>query len=222
MDDVTRNALKSPKAAGIAGVLFAGLLLTSLALILQTVQVKPTDPGAWLVEDAWRVRLAINLIPFAGVSFLWFVGVLRDRLGAAEDRLFSTVFLGSGLLFVGMLFVSAAITGAILATHAADPARFAGSDTFVLGRSFAYMVTSVYAVKMAAVFTFTASTLIYRTGVTARWTALAGYASGLLLLFVMETLPWILILFPAWVLAVSLSILVDAYRPGKRIPSASP
>jgi hypothetical protein len=209
---MTRSGLKSPKAAGVAGVLFAGLLLISLALMLQTVQVRPTDPGAWLAEDAWRVRLAINLIPFAGVSFLWFVGVLRDRLGAAEDKLFSTVFLGSGLLFVGMLFVSAAITGAILATHAADPARFAGSETFVLGRSLAYMITSIYAVKMAAVFMFTASTLIYRTGIAARWTALAGYGGGLLLLFVTQTFPWVLVLFPVWVLAVSLGILVDAYR----------
>jgi hypothetical protein len=212
------HALKSPKAAGIAGVLFAGLLLASLVLMLQTVQVAPTDPGVWLVQDTWRVSLAMNLIPFAGVSFLWFVGVLRDRLGPAEDRLFATVFLGSGLLFVAMLFVSAAITGAILITQGLNPSGFAATDAFRLARSLTFTTTSVYAVKMAAVFTFTASTLIYRTGVTARWAAIAGYASGLLLLFVTPSLPWILFLFPVWVLIVSANILVEAFGAGAKPP----
>ena len=43
----------------------------------------------------------MNLIPFAGIAFLWFIGVLRDRLGEQEDRFFATVFFGSGLLFLG-------------------------------------------------------------------------------------------------------------------------
>jgi len=45
-------------------------------------------------------------LPFAGIAFLWFIGVLRDRLGELEDRFFATVFLGSGLLFLAMLFAS--------------------------------------------------------------------------------------------------------------------
>ena len=42
--------------------------------------------------------MAVNLVPFAGIAFLWFIGVLRDRLGALEDRFFATVFLGLGML----------------------------------------------------------------------------------------------------------------------------
>ena len=48
------------------------------------------------------------MAPFAGIAFLWFIGVLRNRVGALEDQFFSTVFLGSGLLFVASLFASAA------------------------------------------------------------------------------------------------------------------
>ena len=60
----------------------------------------------------------MNLIPFAGIAFLWFIGVLRDRIGEREDRFFATVFLGSGLLFVAMLFVAAAIAaGSSRACH---------------------------------------------------------------------------------------------------------
>ena len=52
------------------------------------------------------MTLALNIIPFAGIAFLWFMGVLRDRFGQQEDRFFATVFLGSGLLFLAMLFAA--------------------------------------------------------------------------------------------------------------------
>ena len=67
------------------------------------------------------MALALNLVPFAGIAFLWFIGVLRDRLGEREDRFFATVFLGSGLLFLAMLFISAAVAGGIIIAHTADP-----------------------------------------------------------------------------------------------------
>ena len=59
------------------------------------------------------MAIALNLVPFAGIAFLWFIGVLRDRIGEREDRFFATVFLGSGLLFVAMIFVAAGIGGAL-------------------------------------------------------------------------------------------------------------
>jgi hypothetical protein len=39
------------------------------------------------------VAIGLNLIPFAGIAFLWFIGVIRDRIGAHEDRFFATVLL---------------------------------------------------------------------------------------------------------------------------------
>ncbi|WP_409187573.1 hypothetical protein [Bradyrhizobium sp. RDM4] len=56
----------------------------------------------------------MNLVPFAGIAFLWFVGVLRDRLGHQEDRFFATVFIGSAMLFLVMLFTAAAVIGAVM------------------------------------------------------------------------------------------------------------
>ncbi len=58
------------------------------------------------------MAVSLNLVPFAGIAFLWFIGVLRDRIGEREDRFFATVFLGSGLLFVAMMFVAVAVAGA--------------------------------------------------------------------------------------------------------------
>ncbi|MFL4994448.1 MAG: hypothetical protein ACJ8DV_24590, partial [Microvirga sp.] len=156
----SKTRLKTPRAAAVAGILFSVLFLTTLVLLLQSIQIMPTDPGAWLASDSWKVELALNLVPFAGISFLWFIGVLRDKLGESEDQLFATVFLGSGLLFTGLFFVAASGAGAILVTHMIAPAEFPTSVVFTFARSLIYYLTSVYALKMAGVFMLTASTMI--------------------------------------------------------------
>ena len=111
---LTRAQLKTPKAAAIAGIVFSCLLIAIIWMLRRSIPADPLDPGAWLVTEPKTVTLALNLIPFAGVAFLWFIGVLRDRLGQQEDRFFATVFLGSALLFLAMLFAAAAITGTIV------------------------------------------------------------------------------------------------------------
>src|SRR5437868_10604 len=82
------------------------LLGTSLIIIRLAAPAYQIDPGAWLNDPTRRaaVRFAIQLVPFAGIAFLWFIGVLRNRVGALEDQFFATVFLGSGMLFVASLF----------------------------------------------------------------------------------------------------------------------
>jgi len=67
----------------------------SLMLIWISVPNNPQDEGDWLSINWNTVSLALNLLPFAGIAFLWFIGVVRDRLGQSEDRFFATVFLGS-------------------------------------------------------------------------------------------------------------------------------
>jgi hypothetical protein len=99
-----RQHLKAPRAGAIAGIVFSTLLIISLVLIRITVPANPQETGSWLSKGLKNVRLAFNLLPFAGIAFLWLIGVLRDRIGAYEDRFFATVFLGSGLLFLAMLF----------------------------------------------------------------------------------------------------------------------
>jgi hypothetical protein len=107
-EPLTRANLKTPKAAAIAGMLFSVLLLAVFWLLRTSIPADPQEPGSWLQGSSGSVALALNLMPFAGIAFLWFIGVLRDRLGQQEDRFFATVFFGSGLLFLAMLFASAA------------------------------------------------------------------------------------------------------------------
>ena len=119
--EITRSRLTTPRAAAVAGILFSVLLITSLVLIRLTVPANPHDAGEWLTRSSRTVSLALNLVPLAGIAFLWFIGVIRDRLGAHEDRFFATVFLGSGLLFLAMLFASAAITGGLISIFGKTP-----------------------------------------------------------------------------------------------------
>lgn len=212
------GGLKTPKAAAVAGILFSVLLLLAMLLLSQTLRLDPEDPGDWVGVQSWKVALALNLIPFAGIAFLWFMGVLRDRLGDQENRLFATVFLGSGLLFIGMLFVAASAIGAILITHAARPGELKGSLTFTLARSFAYNLASIYAMKVSSVFLLTASTIALRTRITARWTAIAGYAAAAVILVGSHMIDWTFLVFPVWVLIVSCDILVREHgrvEPGE-------
>lgn len=212
MTTITRGTLKTPRAAAIAGIVFSVLLFVIVALLRVTVPADPAETGAWLATDPRNVTLALNLVPFAGIAFLWFIGVLRDRLGQREDRFFATVFFGSGLLFLAMLFVAAAIIGAIVLAFATAPGEVAQSATFHLARAFAYDVANIYAVKMAGVFMFSTSTVALLTRFTPRWMAVLGYVLAVILLLGGASIQWSIMLLPAWVLLVSLYILIDNFR----------
>jgi hypothetical protein len=213
--------LRAPRAAAVAGILFSLLLLAAIVLMRTAVPNDPREAGAWLATRANTVALAMNLVPFAGIAFLWFIGVLRDRLGAHEDRLFATVFFGSGLLFLALLFVSAATAGGIVIAFAANPQFALATPTFTLARALVYEATNIYAVKMAGVFMFVTWTLALRTRFLARWIAWLGYALALTLILVSSrSVEWILAVFPLWGLLTSLYILYDNLR-GDRAPAAA-
>jgi hypothetical protein len=219
---LTSARLRAPRAAAIAGILFSILLMTSFWLLRRSVPADPLEAGAWLQTNANTVALALNLVPFAGIAFLWFIGVLRDRLGEREDRFFATVFLGSGLLFLAMLFMSAAMVGGLIIAYTADPSRLIGSTTFTSARAMAYEIMNIYAIKMAGVFMIATSTLALRTGFLARWIAWLGYAVALLLLLSSRYIEGILMVFPLWVLLISLYILIDnLYRPSPAATTTS-
>jgi hypothetical protein len=201
---LTAGFWRSRRSAAIAGILFAVLLLTAMVMLRLALS---TDSLQSLQSDAQRrtlIRWSLSLVPFAGIAFLWFIGVIREQIGDVEDRLFSTVFLGSGLLFLAMLFV-----GAVTSTSLMD--MLAGTnvnaDIWDYGRNSTQALFSVYAMRMAAVFTLSVSTLGLRTSAMPRWVAYLGYLSSLILLLAAGTQEWTQLVFPAWVLLVSVVIL---------------
>lgn len=211
-DILTRTSLRTPKAAAIAGIVFSVLLVVIVWLLRLSVPADPLDPGAWLATNSRTVAFAMNLVPFDGVAFLWFIGVLRDRLGQKEDRFFSTVFLGSGLLFLAMLFTAAGVIAAIIFVFATEPNNMVNSTTYHLARAIAYDLMNVYAIKMAAVFMFSTSTVTLFTDLAPRWIAFLGFALAAIILLVGHHITWSIYILPTWVFLISTYILVDNLR----------
>jgi hypothetical protein len=206
--------LRTPRSAALAGIAFSVLFGLVLLIARVAVPSDPSDAGEWLTDDSRRgaVLFALGLVPFAGIAFLWFVGVLRDRVGELEDRFFATVFLGSGLLFVGALFVAAAVAAGLVASAGDDAGSLLSSDAWDVGRRTTHELMVVYAIRMAAVFTIATSTILMRTRLAPRSLVASGYAIGVALLLAVGYFAWIELAFPAWVLALSVYILVAGQR----------
>ena len=205
---LTNPKLTTPRAAAVAGILFSLLLSTAYALIRVSIPADPADGGAWLAERATMVALALSLVPFAGIAFLWFIGVVRDRIGEHEDRFFSSVFFGSGVLYLAMIFASAALAGGLLASYAIIPDQLIDSGLYTLSRTVMYRITNIYAVRMAGVFMMSLGTIWFRTRVAPRWLVFLTYGLALVLLLSISFTLWIMFVFPGWVLIVSVYTLV--------------
>jgi hypothetical protein len=207
--------LTTPRAAAVAGLLFA-LLFTIVLVLIRTALPGSQFPGsASVAQAAGQLRAAIILMPFAGIAFLWFLGVVRDRLGELEDRFFSSVVLGSGLLFLAMLFVAMAMAGGILAGSLGTTGPV-DEEVMRFGREVMLQISNVYALRMAAVFMISLATIWLRTGLMPRWIVVSTYVLALALLVVTSLSLWITLVFPAWVSIVSVYILLTTLRASRR------
>lgn len=198
--------VRSYEAAALAGAVSAVLLLVVVILL-----ERQPDPDTSVAEIAswysqrnnrWSVMLALNLAPFSGIALLWFVAVLRRRLGAREDQFFSTVFQGSGTIFaatVAIASASSALPVLIVSTTDNLPTRE------VLDVSSALWVGLFGGVgsRFGAVFMLTTSTLGLRFQAFPRWLSVSGYATAGVLLFTGALAGPYGILFPIWLLVLS-------------------
>jgi hypothetical protein len=223
--DAIRAGLKAPRAGAIAGIVFSILFIISVVLIRLSVPDTPRDPGTWLSQSVKSISLALGLLPFAGIAFLWFMGVLRDRMGEQEDRFLATVFLGSGLLFLAITFASSAVTGGFLMAYQAIPEKLMDSGTYAFARTLAYELVNTYGLRMAGVFMFSTCTLAIRIGIFPRWMAFLGYVLALFLLLSIGRFGWAPLVFPAWTLMISVYVLFanfSAKAGVQRRPATAP
>ena len=182
-------------------MLFAVLFGAALILI-RTALPEGAQPGSqWVDAAGHRIKIASILMPFAGIAFLWFIGVVRDGFGGFEDKFFSSVFIGSGLLFLAMIFTSSAVGAAL--THS-DPE---GAE---FGQMLLLTLSKTYALRMAAVFMISLATIWLKTGLMPRWLVGVTYLVAVGLLLASDLTMWLVLAFPTWVLVVSVLLLVRA------------
>jgi hypothetical protein len=216
---LTGKRLTTPRAAAVAGILFAVLFTSSIVLLRLSLPTNSEEVGPWLEYGARVTKLALGMMPFAGIAFLWFVGVVRDRLGAFEDQFFSTIFYGSGLLFLAMIFAASATAGGIMATYSAGPPEFPSSEVYQFGRAIMGQFFTIYALRMAGVFVISLGTIWLRTGVMPRWLSFITYLFALILILSTTLSLWMVLVFPSWVLLVSGYIMFINLR--SKAPDAS-
>ncbi|MGW4769015.1 hypothetical protein ACWEO2_13360 [Nocardia sp. NPDC004278] len=199
--------LSTPRAAALSGIAFAVLFGTTIILIRIKMPAGLEDSTHWLKSQQSAITMATVLMPFAGISFLWFIGVVRDGFGRYEDRFFLSIFLGSGLLFLAMMFVATAVAAGLVAsnTDVTDPT--ARSEVINFGRHVLVSASQTYALRMAAVFMISLATIWLKTRLMPRWLAILSYLVALTLLIVSEMSKWVELVFPAWVLVVSCLLL---------------
>ena len=210
--DLIRQRMRTPRAAAIAGIVFSVLFITSLLLVWISIPADPLGPASAVINHLKTISFSLNLLPFAGIAFLWFIAVIRDRLGELEDRFFATVFLGSGLLFIAMIFSAAATAGGIITVLGTGSENLVQSGAYALGRAEIAQTMHIYAMKMAGVFMITTSTIAMQTRAFPHWMAVLGYVLALLLLLSVGTIEWVPLVFPLWVLLISAYILMENLR----------
>lgn len=208
--DLSNLRPRTPRGAAIAGIIFAVLFGISQILILLSLPEISSGRLEWL--GAGTVSLALTLVPFAGIAFLWFLGVVRERLGELEDQFFSTLLLGSALLYLAMIFIAASIAGALLTIYAFDPGILINSGVYTFARILAFNIHSIYAVRMSGMFMIVSGIIWIRTRTMPRWLSFITFILALVLLISIGFTIWITLIFPAWVLLVSVYILILNYR----------
>ena len=191
--------LRAPWAASIAGLLFS-VLFTAALVLVRSQSDQPGQTTAVMVGGLY-------LAPFAGIMFLWFVAVIRDQIGEREDRFFATVFFGSGLLFVALLFTTAAVVSTpTTIVQLLGETQLSAEGQAIL-RGLAYTLLFAMSTRAAAIFMIATAVIGMKSGVFPRWFTLVGYLLGLVLLVAVSFLDWVILVLPAWVAVVSLFIL---------------
>ena len=211
-----RERLRSIESAAIAGVVYAVFTLVALIVFRRLPDLTLSDDAitAWFDDTANHSMLviALNLVSIASVAFLWFVAVIRRRIGEKEDRFFATVFLGASILYLATYIAGAvAVAAPAVAASIFDGATVdQATATLTIGTANAMLL--VIGPRMQALVMFTTSTLVLRTGVMPRWLAYIGYSTRVLLfLFPLVSAP-LGIVFPLWVLVVSITIALTGRR----------
>ena len=211
------RGLKAPRAAGVAGLLFSALFLAAMLLL----RLHP-PPGASAAEvtafyergDGNSITLVgLYLAPFAGLAFIWFLAVVRSHVGHRRDRFFDTVFIGSGLVFVAMLFAAAAAAGAVSVAVRFQDGTVPSASVVEVASALAYSLLFTFGIRAAAMFMLVTSAVGLRTGRLSHWFVYTTWVFAAALMLSVAFFQLVVLVFPLWVAAISILILASGRVP---------
>ena len=212
----TRETAGPTRTAAASGIVFALLLTVSLVLVAQGPRLGDPDPvyQTFVTSGAstLMVTVGLYLVPFAGIAWLWHMTALRllvqTRAPGTASSMPMSLHLAAGVLFVALLFAGTATAGGV-----ALLGPFAGTTEVApdVARALAgvgYTMVFVYGVRAAGMAVITTTRLVRRAGLLSGPLAVASYVLAAVLLLSTTFHPAILLVFPGWVLALSVLLLV--------------
>lgn len=215
----------------LVGAAHAVLFLLSYWLLSNTPGPKATDAQlvAFYHVGAQRhvILAGLYLMPFAGIAFIWFIVALRMWIGAQlprENALLSNIQFVSGILYVALFFATAAAISALPASVEFSAAPISP----IIARLFPQFGSAllfVFAMRMAAMFVFTTSSIARSAAILPWWFIYLGYCVGLFLLLSATFSQLLVLIFPVWLLALCALLLRRAHRfpaAASRTSPASP
>ncbi len=213
-----RSLRKSAVLTAVMGLTHSALVIVSFLLTVNVPGPEATDAEliAYYGSDQRRVVLLVGLylIPFAAIAFMWFIVALRMWIaasGSREDALFSNIQLVSGIAFVTLLLAASGASSVL-----ASSVENAGDEVdLFLARQFPQYGSTlllVFAARMGAMFVFTTSNIGRTTGVLPRWFVWTSFAVGLFLALTASLARFLILVFPLWVLVLSIILLGRARR----------
>lgn len=213
------DSLRTARAAAIAGLAFAVAFAATLLLFRSAFPVgaladATTIPSPEALE---RSHWALIILPYVAIAFIWFMAALTYNLGHADNRLFTTVFLSSGITFVVLVCVAGAVASAEIETLAAG-IDVAAEARAIPGSTVNALLTN-YAARMAAVFCLSLATFGRVRRLLPGWLTLLGTLTGLFLLLVPLGFRYVEYVFPAWIAVLSIYLIIA--DPGGKWRAAS-
>ena len=218
-----RRRLRSVEAAAVAGLIAAVGWIVALTDLRDVPDVDASDAeilAYYADPPGLSASVSLQILVYATFGFLWFIAVVRNRIGEAEPKLFGTVFFGGGILFAALLFVGAAALAApeILT---AESDRVVDPDAMAMTRSFAAIVLGEFTIRLGSLFVFSLAALALRTGALPRWLVVVSYLVGIAMFVnVLIATPGIYLL-PSWIGLVSVVMLVRHSRANLNPPAGS-
>ena len=216
-----RSARRAAMLTAAVGIVFSVLFTVSLVLIAGVPLGHATDDE---IRDyysgengALAATVGLYIMPFAGIAFLWFAVAMRAWASLSTQTrsvLQSNLQFVSAVIFVVLIFVAAAAIAVVAATVSFTPGRI-DADIARQFPVFGVSLTLFFAMRMAAMFVFTTSAIGWSAGILPRWFAYAGFAVGGFLLLSASFTPFLVLLFPAWIIVLCV-LLIDWAR---RIPT---
>jgi hypothetical protein len=216
---IARPGLFHARMAGISGVVFAVLFTAGLVLLQQAPDLEALDAEyvAFYTSGSGNVLVALGLyvVPFAGIACLWHMISTRTLLQVLRPGSWSQIthwlHLAAGVLFVAMLYSGAAAVGAVALLSQFSNVPAPAPDVARAFSSLGCSMVFVYGGRAAGVYMITTTGLAGLAGVLPRRLAAASYVIAAFLLVSVTFHPAILLVFPAWVLMMSILLLV--HRP---------